>query len=165
MDKITYVGFKKGYHAKIKADVAYLEVERIRNENNGDINPKMIAIVAKDKTNPLHPQIYDKNKSAAANAYYENNARGLLKSIVIVTEKEEGKVEPTRAYVSVVSEDQQSNKAKVFTSTREALTDPVRRDYVLAMALGEFASMRKKYAGLSELACIWVVLDDLAMSM
>lgn len=162
MEKSSYE-WVKGYGAKISADVAHKELERIRDENDGELTADLVVNAAKDKGSPLNPQVFDKGVKAAATEYYKSNARKMIRSIVIVR-PEMPEVKP-RAY-SVVREEPSavvaSRKASIYSSTEDALQDPEYRQYVLASALRDAASWRKKYAALSELAKIFTAIDEVA---
>ena len=59
MAKTKFFAWRSGYHAKIAADVAGRELERIRKKNKGTLTADLVAAEAKPKSNPLHPQVYD----------------------------------------------------------------------------------------------------------
>lgn len=67
----------------VKADVAGEELERIRIEK-GALTPADVVIAARPKTAPLHPAIFALGQKDAAEAWYQNEARKLIRAIVIV---------------------------------------------------------------------------------
>ena len=163
MNPAQYIGWAPGYGAKIKAEDAHSELERIRAEHDGELTADIVVAEAKPEESVLHEQIYDRGQRAAATEYYKTNARKLIHSVVVTYEY--GPEEGVRVY-SVVRETPskiaKGRTMKVYGSTEEALQDPGQRNYVLANALRDAASWRKKYAALSELAKIFTVIDEVA---
>ena len=159
MAKTKFFAWRSGYHAKIAADVAGRELERIRKKNKGTLTADLVAAEAKPKSNPLHPQVYDLGQRAAAVSYYRRNAQQLIGAIQI---KHEAAPEiQTRAYqVSTMERGVEPNRSfAVFHSTEEMLRDPEGRQVLLERALAEVDSWRKRYQQLSELARIFEAID------
>lgn len=163
MKAARYIEWAPGFGAKVKADVAHKELERIRKAGDGELSAVAVVEAARLKTSPLHPQIFDRSPKSAAVEYYKARARQMIASVIITFgEKPDIK---TRAF-SVVREEQSGvdsrRTAKFYGSTEEALKDPDHRQYVLASALREAAGWRKRYAALSELALIFNAIDKVA---
>lgn len=166
MNKPTYIGWRPGYHSKISAEVAYNEIERLKKSNGGSVDPEILVEKARSKNNPLHPEIFDKAESDAAEAYYLRRAGEVLRAIQVTVK--EGPAEPVRAFTPVImdsapdaseeEEDCPSSKME-WVSLEDAMKDPLKRKQVLARALAELQSLRKKYANLKELAGVWEAVD------
>lgn len=163
MKAARYVEWAPGFGAKLKADIAYKALEKIRDDNGGELSAVTVVAAARNKSNPLHPQIFNRGQKAAAEEYFKSRARTLLCS-VIVTYGEAPTVK-TRIY-SIVREEESGvapgRIAKFYGSTEEALKHPDHRQYVLASALRDAAAWKKRYAALSELALIFKVIDEVA---
>lgn len=162
---IDEVNWADGFHARIKARDAFDEIERLREANDGHLTPQIICKSAKDTSSPLHPQVYHLKQGKAAARWYEQEARVMLGAIR-VKYTEAPNIE-ARAYQVVVrpDTDQAATKPKVvrsYTSTREALADPVYRAQAITEALQSLLRAKAKYAALAELAPIFQAIDAVA---
>ena len=162
-----YLKWRAGTSAKVDAETAYNELERIRSGNNGDLTVDIVVEAARPKGAPLHPQIFDRSQAMAAAEYYKQRARETMNGIVEVysmDDSEDSEVVEVRVFSTVedVPSKSRGRTTKVYSSTEEALMDPMRREYVLAEALRQLAVFRKKYAALSELACVFHAIDEIA---
>ena len=159
--------WKNGCHGKGDVEKIYDELEKLRLKK-GDIEPKDVIQMAKPKRNPAHGEfIWDDN--VAANAYRLEQARMLVRSIVVV-HKETPQSGPQRKYVQVTRYEAGTGKndgvvaKRVYTDIKEALKDPETRAEVLARAINEAASYRRRYAHLSELAVVLNAIDVLVVN-
>lgn len=166
MSKIKKVAWRDGYGYHIDAEIAYNEVERIRTSKGGEVTPLDVLQAAKAKRNPLHREVFDRSVEEAAESYYLDRASRVLRNLTITVIG--GPQEPVRAY-PVIRRDEsdggQNRVAAVYSSMEDALKDPIYRQTVLAAAIGELVSFRKKYAALSELAILWPSVDELAKAL
>lgn len=163
MSEPTYIGWADGYGAKVKAEDAYGELEAIRRANGGELNRDLVKEAARDKSSPLHPQVFDCAPKTAAERYYSRNAQKLISAIVVTYAH--APEAPTRKYVVCREEPKQSaprGHVSVFTDVAEALQDPEHREYVLGQALASLGAWRKRYAALSELAGVFKAIDAVA---
>lgn len=157
------VSWREGYRAKIKAEVAHRELERIRKLNGGALTAEIIVKEAKKKRSPLHPEVIREGETEAAEKWWAHRARNVMNAVRVVYH-EAPKVKAS--YVHVVTEVKEAPKPqKVYRETRDILEDPVYRDQLLAEAFRELAAFRAKYAGLSELAAVFQAFDGLADAM
>ncbi len=152
-----------GFPAKVPASVAYDALEVIRLENGGELTAVNVVRHARDRNHVPHPQVFDRGSKAAAEEYYKDRARLLIRCVMV--RYEGGPDEPTRIYHIVregVSEVARTRTAKIYGDIEEALADPEQRRYVLEHALWDVERWRKKYAVLSELAEIFTAIDKAA---
>ncbi len=76
---------------------------------------------------------------------------------------------PTRVYESITvvevkeESDTPPKESKVFRRTSDIMADPVARDDLLAQAIKDAASWRRRYAGLQELAKIYAAIDSVVL--
>lgn len=150
--------WRKSYHNKIDAKVAYAELEKIR-EANGEVTPDKVVASAKPAKSPIH-KAFTWNNTKAANSYRKEEARNMIRSIEIV--RVELPLTPTRAYEVKSAPVKDCPQRKVYTTTEEILADPVARDELLMGAIRDALSYRKRYAMLSELAGVFHAIDDFA---
>jgi hypothetical protein len=94
----------------LSAEVVGAELERIRTENDGKLQPPDVVQAARPKDSPLHPA-FEWKDSIAANQYRLWQARNLIKSVRVVIDEEEGDTRP--AYVHVRMEEQYYQEASV----------------------------------------------------
>jgi hypothetical protein len=166
MSETKYIEWVPGYGSKINAEEAYSELERIRGENDGELTASIVVEEAKEKTSILHLQVFDRGQRAAAAEYYKDNARLLLRSLIVRHEATPDM--PTRVYPVIREERSAVSKgrtAKIYGDIEEALSDPIHRQYVLAQALRDAATWRKRYAALSELAQVFTAIDSVAANV
>lgn len=152
------VKLRKG--ARVKTDAATIFAEIEASKVDGDVSLQNLVDRAKPAGAPLHSEFTWKN-SEAANSWRLYEARKVVQSVEVV--RDEGNV--TRAYESVVvdvvsTDPEQPAKPKhVFRSTDEVMSDPETRSDVLRKAINDFHALRKRYAGLQELAKVHAAID------
>lgn len=138
--------------AGVNAQAAGEELERIRVNNNGRLEPQDVVVAARSEDNPLHPA-FEWNDALAAEAYRVDQARYVIRSIEVVIEPEKAP-KPVRAFVSVVRGEDRS-----YTSVSHAMSDPILRQQVLSAAMKEMEAWRDRYAELVELADVFAAID------
>lgn len=145
--------WKHGSTAKVDAQLAGQEMERLRTMRNGRLEPKDLVEHSRDPAAPLHPA-FEWDNDTAAEAYRIEQARYLIRSIEVVV-LPEPEATPVRAFVSVRRDDDRS-----YTSVTHAMTDPDLRQQVLDNALRELEAWRRRYAELVELANVFAAIDE-----
>ena len=152
------IRWKKGYHSKTDANACHGELEAIR-ERDGNITPEAVVAAASEMSSSMHPQ-FTWDDTEAAKQYRLNEARHLGRSIELVVS--ESPNTPVRAYslVSAPPAEGESAARKVYTSTTEALADPVVRDEILSAAVRDALTFRKRYHALSELSSVFQSMDS-----
>ena len=151
--------WRKGYHSKIKADIAFVELEKIKNDNGGILTAGFVLAKAKAKNSRLH-KVFEWDDSIAADEHRMLQARKLLQSIEVIY-PESPKQTPHRHYMVVTEPEKEGqSQRKVYRTTEEILKDPIARDELLGNAIREAISFRQKYAELSELAGVFHALDE-----
>lgn len=158
--EVKKVYWKRGYHNTIKAEVAYKELEKIKAKNGGKLTAGIVVIEARKVRSPLHKEIFKVDVETAAEEWYVREARKLLASVEVIYE-ETPHVPPTRVYVAVTEEKKgEQPERKVYKTTTEALEDPILRDEILGNAIRDAIIYRRKYSALSELAEVFVAIDE-----
>ena len=151
--------WRKGYHGKIDATVAATELDKIKDDNGGVLTAGIVVQKAKSKRSKLHPA-FEWDDAKAADEFRLNQARNMMNSIEVVY-PEHPKQRPVRKYHVVTEKPKMDQPArKVYQTTREIMQDPIMRDEVLANAIREALSFRRKYAELQELAGVFAALDE-----
>ena len=161
--EVKKVQWKRGFQSKVKPDVAFKELERIKGKNSGVLTAGIVVLEAKKARNPLHKQ-FEWDNDEAADQYRLEQARRMLRSVE-VTYKESPMTPPTRQYVTVTEEAVRDEpERKVYKSTAEVLADPIARDEMLSDAIRDALSYRRKYAELQELSQVFASLDDFLLT-
>lgn len=140
--------FRDGYSLPVKAQVVGERVAEINARIGETFSPKDVIEDARPKNSPLHPCFEWSNKKAA-DAWRQEQARYLIRSLEIVTIQENA--EPVRelAYVSV-GENKVGGSAYIPTSV--AMTSEAWSDKVIADARAQLAGWRRRYGHLATIA-------------
>lgn len=146
--------WKEGAHGPVPAQTAGEELERIRVRQNGRLEAADVVRESRDPTAPLHPA-FEWDNEKAADAYREDQARYMIRSITVAMPSRKGEDAPVRAFVSVVRDTDRS-----YTSTAHALSDTELRQQVLDSAWRELEAWRQRHAELIELAEIFATIDQ-----
>lgn len=143
-----------------------LEVLQARH---GDaLTAEQVVEDARDESSPLHP-CFEWDDTVAAEEYRKEQARYLLRALIVVSEPEEegaaeGRPAPEgrahRAYVVVREEDDDR-----YVPTVRAMSDEELRNQVLAQALAELRAVQRKYAELRELARVFEAIDAVQLEV
>lgn len=150
--------WKPGYHAKVDVVAAHEAIETIRNKNGGVAEPEHIVKAAKAKSSPLHAA-FDWDDSVAANEWRLNQARSMLRSIQIVSDKPAE--QPRRVFeVKRLPATENKPARNVYSRLEDIMADPEARAELLARALRELLSFRQRYRQLQELAVVMRSVDE-----
>lgn len=151
--------WKPGSVHKVDPEKAYKEIERIRKRNKGEVSPQSVVEAAKVQKNPLHKEFEWDNKKAA-NKFRLEQARGLLRHLVVIRE-ETASGRPTRLYEVDISDQEDPPQPNSYFSLEEMLSTPDGRMTVLCRAKKELIAFRNRYADLEELAGVFGAIDNL----
>lgn len=137
--------WKSGSRVPVEADVAGVELMRIRDDR-GRLTPEDVRDEARVEDAPLHPA-FEWDDFVAAEAHRLDQARYLLRSIVVMVERD-GVEHEVRAFV-VVNRDEGERE---FESIVTVMKDEDLRRQVLVRAYSEWQSFTRKYRELEELS-------------
>ena len=132
----------------VKKEVVSKELERIRNQNGGVLNPADVVAAAAPKSNPIH-DLFTWDDTAAAIEYRLWQARMLIRVTVTVLP---GDTKESRVYVSL---EEDRNSEGGYRHVVDVLQDSDLREKLLEQALEELSEIQKKYKHLKELAVIF----------
>lgn len=152
------IRWRDGYRNRVPVKTAYDELERIRAEYHGDIDPEIVYVVSKDPHAALY-DAFEHDESKAAHLHNVELARGMIRSLIatrhetvgvsrvyeICTAYEGGGDEPTK---------------KVYRTVEDVLADPASRAALLGDAIRAALSFRKRFAALQELSQIVDAFDN-----
>lgn len=152
----------KGSHiTEPQAKLVHRELLKIER-HEGCIDPSVIVEAARPTNAPLHP-FFTWDDSEAAERYREQEARSLIRAVVIIHD-DLPEPSPVRAFVHVESSGTERRfDGGAYLSTSKALKVDVYRDQILDRARAELVSWRKRYEQLSEFAKVIHVIDELGL--
>lgn len=148
----TY-GFRQGSHLdKRRAKEVGRHLEKLAG-GRGELTAEVVVISASKEGSPLH-DFFEWDDGLAAASYRLEQARHLIRCVVVFYETESTEGEPVeyRAFYNVDSE---KTDAPYVTMTR-VMSDADLRASLLAKALKEATSWQDRYKTLVELAAVFV---------
>lgn len=116
-------------------------------EAKGTFSAEALVDASRDKDAPLH-DMFEWNDTVAAEKYRIEQAKKIIRSIVVVMED---KPMTYRAY--------SSTGQKVYVSTAKALSETRTREIILSTAKAELMAFKRKYQTLTELSEVFEVID------
>lgn len=141
--------WKPGAFAPVSAQIVGEELNKIQIEKGRFFKPADVVAVAKDDASVLHP-IFEWNDIKAAARYREDQAKYIIRNVVIINQDDEQKA-PVRAFVSVVvGERGESN----YTTLSNAMSDDDFRAQILRQADADIRAFEAKYARFMEVASV-----------
>jgi hypothetical protein len=158
------IRLKKG--ARVKSDAATIFAAVEAAKIDGDVDLQTLVDQARPKDAPLHNEFTWPDKKAA-NQWRLHEARKIVQSVEIVYPTKP----PTRAWervmVDVIAEtpEEKPQRRSVFRSINEIMADPVTRNDLLVQAIRDYQSLRKRYAGLQELAQVHAAIDGVIVNV
>lgn len=126
-------------------------------DRDGAVIPSVLVEESQDKESLLYPCFgWDDNK--AAEHYRIHQAKGVIRNIVVVYQKEE-KEEPVavRAFVHTCEADETAPK---YISIETALSDEILTNRLLESAIRDLNEFRGKYKNLVELSKVFHIIDE-----
>lgn len=135
------------------------ELERLEKEYEGTLIPSTIVRAAKPKKSVLH-KCFEWDDKVAGMKYRENQARELLRKIVVVY-KEKGESKTIRAFVNIKHESE-----SYYTHTSRVADDEELQNNVLEQIATELLAVKKKYNQFKspKLQKIWDAVDELILT-
>ena len=149
--------YKLKQASRIKGDAKVVggELTRIKRKNYGILKPEVVVREAKKKKSPLHG-FFEWDDGIAAEKYRIDQARHLIRSVVIEWENDPGEVIVSRAFVSIKTDEEWG-----YVDMGDALSDEEMREQVLESALKYYEAGKQKFAGVEELAGLFSETESL----
>jgi len=124
------------------------ELDKIYKQHK-KLTPKLVVQKAKSKDHPLHSYIFDKGEKQAAEAYYVDRARELIRKVRIryrdPVQGEDSSAGTVRAYHSV-----QDEKGYLYEPAENIKESPLKRKIILANMEREWKQMFARYEQFEE---------------
>lgn len=137
-----------GSRIKADANIAGQICENLASQNN--LTAKSLLDASRPANAPLH-DVFEWDDSTAAEKYREDQARTIIRSLVIIPDKTTG---PVRSYFMVKKADPTYQHIHVILQKQDTT------DLLLQQAMDELIAIRKKYANLAQLASVFQAIDQ-----
>jgi len=145
--------YRAGYRPALKnPQIVGDKLQELRDKNNG-LTASIVIEEAKHKTSVLHGA-FDWNDTSAAHQWRLHSARHLMRSVEIVSTKEEGGVRNQPAFVFVKTDD-----GPRYESLAKVLDDDEMRLQVINRALKEFEQWQDRYKEYKEFLSVFESFD------
>ena len=142
---------------KVSAQIVGEELERLEKENEGTLLPSTVVKEARPKKSKLHP-CFEWDDKKAAEAHRENQARELLRKIVVVYEDKKEEENTIRAFVNIKHDNE-----SYYCCTARVAEDEDLQQNVLEQIVVDLVAVKKKYKQfkLPALQKIWDAVNEL----
>lgn len=130
------------------------ELQRIYDER-GALDPQLVVDVARPARHPLHKVIFDLDETDAAEVYYYEKARYLIRHVRITYAKPGREPLEVRAWHAVPSE-----QGFHYEPADRVARDPIMRELVLREMARDWKSLHDRYVQFDEFVAM--VKRDLA---
>lgn len=139
--------WKTGSHISGDAQVAGDICERLEKE--GRLSAKALLDVSRPQNAPLHSN-FEWNDGVAAEKYRENQAREIIRSLVIIPEQNA----PVRSFFKI------ENTGNTYQSVKTILQSEDLTTKLLKTALRELNALHQKYYAVQNLEKVWAALSE-----
>lgn len=179
--ELVSAGWAPGFRIRVKPELAVQELDALEDEN-GTISVDDVVERAQDEDNPLH-RAFTWDNTKAADMHRRDEARRLLRSLVVVYRRSDGTETPPVNYAMKVryvrSLDasksgrtvdpspegvrlQLHSQPRMYTTSRTLADDAYLRQRVISQAWQELKSFQKKYEHFTEFDRLFALVEELA---
>lgn len=154
--------WKPGSRVDIDPMIAGKEFGRIA-KRDGDVKPVALVDASRDPSAPLH-SYFEWDNSAAAEQHREDQARKLLRSLVVVFVRNdtEAPQPPIRAMVRLKEAVREgADPPKSYIPINKVMSDVDLRDRYRRQAFNELCNWRDRYADIEDFARVFAEIDAL----
>lgn len=149
--------YKPGFRGKVSAQIAGEECAKLSAKNS--LTARNLVDVSRPESAPLHCE-FEWDDSKAAEKYREEQARNIIRHIVIELDDGQGTPSaPVRAFFNIIASEPEYESVQVIISNNE------KYDALFRTALMELRQFSKKYARIKELAPVMEVIDQLTIDL
>lgn len=149
--------FRENYSAKgIDAQKLGAYLDKIQEHNDGIITPQAVVDKARNPRSPIH-ELFEWDDTEAAKAHRRNQARYLIRSVVVVLEKDDTGLEEDREIRAFV--DVKTGEADGYVTIARAMSDTEMRTQVIKDALRELIHWKKQYDAYVELSDVIAAIN------
>jgi hypothetical protein len=109
------------------------------------ITTEAVVEAARPRDSVLHPYIFNRNQQDAAEEYYKEQARQLVRSIIVTVATEKGEAVATRAFISVREDEAEEREPRLYMSVEVVRDSPKLSTHVLEEARAEWVRATDKF--------------------
>ena len=147
-----------GLYAKVDANLAGSELERIEREN-GEITNTAVVDAARPEDSVLHC-LFDWDDREAAEKWRRTQASNMIGALIVV--KDENTTDYSkRAFVNVVHDPHSLKSPPRYIRIDNAMANTETRKILLNNAKQELKRFKEKYSCLNELADVFALIDQM----
>jgi hypothetical protein len=142
--------WKAGRHPAVSAQAVGQWLEALP-----DRRPETILEASRARKSPVHAYFWKLDEKAAAKEYRLLLARLMLASLtvdVVIYERNKPRTIQAQAIMH-------SSRDGDYDYVADAMTEPVKRDFILSQAMAELQATKRRYAHLSELAVVFSAIE------
>lgn len=144
-----------GLFTKVEPDLVGQQIEALAKEY-GVCSPRMLVETARPKKSPIH-NLFEWNDVLAAEKWRIEQGRAVVQTLRIVSRDGEIDDSPAFVHVRIVTED---GVSEGYKPSIHMATDEEMAGFVLAEALAQLNSLRRRYGRLRKLGKVWAALDE-----
>lgn len=148
--KMAAYKWKTASYIKADAEKAGKMCEEL--ERTGGLTAERLVEANEPEDAPLHDE-FEWNDEKAAGEWRKQQARHIINSLVIVSEKQDA--EPVRAFISIERASPNYESLDIIIHSEDKYAA------LLAMALKELEAFKKKYSRLTELEALYNIIDEI----
>ena len=126
------------------------------NDQHGHLTAQMVVDAARPKNSPLHAAVFDRGVKEAAEQYYLDRARQLIRKCRIKYVRPDQTEADVPRWVSVATAEP---PARIYRPVEDVANDPLSRAMLLRDAERDWRTLKARYEHLSEF--IALVREDL----
>jgi hypothetical protein len=150
--------WKHGAHgAGLDAQRVGDRLEKIRRKNGGELKPDSIVDDARPANAMLHP-VFEWDDGKAADKYRLDQARCLIRSVVVTFDDVPDAPQGVRAFVHVQSP---GAEGKSYTHIGVAIADPDMRKQLLGQAVAELTGWQRRWKDYNEMGVVFDAIKQM----
>lgn len=153
---VNKYSYRPGFAFKVPAQIVGETLNEIAG--TGTVTSQTFLDVSRPETAPTH-NLFEWNDEIAAERYRLQQATIVINAIEIEIENTSETKQSQVAFVNIVKK--APHRSGSFVPINIALSDQDMRSVVLANAMNELESFRRKYQNLNELASVFKAIDDI----
>jgi hypothetical protein len=155
---MTTYEYVPGSRVPVSAQVAGETLDDIAEQNGGRLVPRQVWRTAAPDNHPLH-RCFEWNDAKCGLLYRDEQARRLIRSVVVCQVGDVDAPEPVRAFVNMQTPDGETPYMRIAA----VLSDEELATQLLARALAEARAWQRRYRHLEQLHEVFAAIDRLAL--
>jgi hypothetical protein len=146
--------WKSGYRAAVSAEIAGTRLAELAEQNGGDITPPLVVEDARPEGAVLH-DAFEWDDTTAGEQWRLEQARALVRNVIVVHVEEDGRERPCRGYLNVDMPDE----GRCYVSTARIVEEPALLEQVREDALRGLESWKARYKSINGLEAVYAAIE------